>query len=264
MKYLNEICFIALLTAVTGIGSAIAEEAMTPPSFSPVEIYACNFLKGKDMDDLAKVTAKWNTWMDKSNGPTYSAYTLVPLYHSEEISFDVAWLGLWPDGVTMGAGIKHWLSEGKDMDAEFGKVVDCEFAANYAVLIITPPKDPGGTDSAEFSNCKVKEGRTIQEAVGAVREWAKYRAETGSDAARWLFFPAYGETSAADYDFKWVTGYPSYESFGRAYDQFGTGGGYRKYSEIFERVMTCDSARLYDVTPVRFSDIFNKAKESQT
>ncbi len=254
MKILSKICFMAVLTALIVIGNAIAEEKMAPPSFSPLEIYACNFVKGKDMDDLAKVTAKWNAWMDKSNAPAYSAHTLVPLYHSEEIGFDVAWLGSWEDGVTMGAGIKHWLSEGKSMQAEFDRVVDCTTTSNFAVFTITPPKEPGSIDSAEFSNCKVKKGRTVKEAVGAMREWVKYREEAGTDAARWLFFPAYGETSDADYTFKWVTGYPSYEAFGRAYDQFGTGGGYRKFSEIFDRVMTCDTARFYDVTAVRVTE----------
>ena len=235
----------------SGAGKAIAEESMAPPSFLPLEIYTCNYQKGKDMDDLAKVATKWNAWMDKSEGPAYSAYTLVPLYHSEEISFDVAWLGAWPDGETMGAGIEHWLSKGKGMQAEFSRVIKCGTTSNFATLTITPPKESGNIDLAEFSNCKVKEGRTVKEAVGAIRKWVKYRAESGADIARWLFFPAYGESSDADYDFKKVIGYPSYESFGRAYDQFSTGGGYRKYREIFERVMSCDNPRLYDVTTVR-------------
>jgi hypothetical protein len=254
MKCLNNMFVIAMLTFVAGVGNAIAEESMAPPSFYPLEIYTCNFHKGKNMDDLARVSKKWNAWMDKSDGPAYSAYNLVPLFYSEEISFDVAWLGVWPDGVTMGAGIKHWLSKGKGMQAEFSKVVSCNTTSNFATLTITPPKESESIASAEFSNCKVKEGRTVKEAVGAIREWVKYREDSGSDVARWLFFPAYGESSDADYDFKWVTGFPSYDSFGRAYDQFGTGGGYRKYNEIFGRVMTCDTARFYDVTTVRVSE----------
>ena len=254
MKFLCKVFSIVVLTALIGIGNAIAEEKMAPPSFSPLEIIACNFVKGKDMDDLAKVAAKWNTWMDKSNAPAYSAYTLAPLYHSEEISFDVAWLGSWENGVTMGAGMKHWHSEGKSMQADFDRVVDCKTSSNFAMFTVTPPKEPGSIDAAEFSNCKIKKGRTVKEAVGAIREWVKYREAAGTDAARWLFFPAYGESSDADYDFKWVTGYPSYDAFGRAFDQFGTGGGYRKYREIFGRLMTCDAARLYDVTAVRVTE----------
>ena len=64
-------------------------------------------------------------------------------------------------------------------------------------------------------------------------------------------FPAFGESSEADYDFKWVSGYPDYPEFGKYYDYFGTGGGWRVAQDTYQRVMNCDSDRLYDLRTVR-------------
>jgi hypothetical protein len=188
--------------------------------------------------------------MDASNGPAYTAYNLMPLFHSHEVGFDVAWLGVWADGVTMGAGIKHWLSEDGGLHAEFGKVIDCDAHQNFAALTIKPEKTPSD-GPVEFSNCTTRKGISVAEAIAAVHEWSAHETENGSDAARWILFPAYGETSEAKYDFKYVEAYPSYESFGQAYDRFGTGGGYMEHRKIIARVMTCDSARGYDSRNVR-------------
>lgn len=251
MSLINKLTFIAALVALLwGVGASADEHS---PSFAPLEIYACNFRDGKDMDDLSRVITKWNAWMDSSNAPTYSAYTMTPIFYSQDITFDIAWVGAWPDGATMGASTAHWLTKGGDMRAQFEKVVDCDVHANFAVLTVKAPKDHVGAGPVEFTDCTVKEGSTLPEAMESIRQWVEYETQTGSDVANWILFPAYGEANDADYNFKWVAAHPSYESFGRAYDQFGTGGGWQKYGELFERVMTCNSPRVYDTRPVRVS-----------
>ena len=39
---------------------AVAQDEGGAPQLLPVEIYACNYLKGKDRSDLDKVIARWN------------------------------------------------------------------------------------------------------------------------------------------------------------------------------------------------------------
>ena len=249
MKITSKICFVTMLTTAISIGNVTAEEKS--PSYAPVEIVACNFLEGKGMDDLARVTKKWNTWMDSSNAPEYSVYNLVPLYHSAEVEFDVAWLGVWPDGATMGAGIKHMRNGDAGLHAEFGKVIECDAHQNFAVLTVKAEKTPGSDGPVEFSNCSVRKDASVVEAVAAIHEWSSLETENGSDAARYILFPAYGESSKAKYDFKYVEAYPSYESFGLAYDRFGTGGGYKKHRKILGHVISCDNPRVYDSKTVR-------------
>jgi hypothetical protein len=249
MKSISKVFIAFVLTILGSFGIVTAGEE--PVSYAAVEIYACNFQKGKGMDDLARVTKKWNAWMDSSNGPDYTAYNLFPLYHSAELGFDVAWLGVWADGVSMAAGTKHWLTQGGSLHDDFGKVIECDAHQNFAALTVKPEDGPSSDGPVEFSNCTVKKGSTVAEAVAAISEWSSYETEKGSDAATYILFPAYGESSKAKYDFKHIQAYPSYESFGLAYDRYGTGGGYRAHRKIVERVMSCDSARVYDSKAVR-------------
>ena len=167
MKLLSTILFACSALALAGLASADSHEG--GPSFRPLEIYACNFLDGKDADDLDRVIAKWNTWMDENNSPEYSAFLLTPIFHSDQITFDIAWVGLNPDGATMGAGMEFWLTQGKEMREEFFKVLDCNVHTNFALLDIKPPAEQGdGAGPVSFSNCTAKEGREVSEAIDAI------------------------------------------------------------------------------------------------
>ena len=73
----------------------------------------------------------------------------------------------------------------------------------------------------------------------------------GVEESSWALFPAFGAPSKIDYDFKWVTGYASYDAMGVAYDQYTMGGGYQKSAETLEQVMTCDSPRVYATQQIR-------------
>jgi len=249
MKCISKILLASIGFALAGAASADSHEG---PSFRPLEIYACNFLDGKDADDLARVIARWNAWMDANDMPEYAAFVLTPIFHSAEITFDIAWVGLNPDGATMGAATELWLSKGGEMRAEFEKVVDCNVHTNFALLDIKAPAEEGdGAGPVSFTDCTAKEGREIDEAIDAIRGWTEHEAEHGIDAAHWVMFPAFGESSEADYDFKWVSAYPDYPAFGKYYDHFGTGGGWKVARDTYQRVMDCDSDRLYNGQRVR-------------
>ncbi len=239
-------CLMAV-SAPVAFAQEDAEEPATP-SINPIEIYACSFNEGQTMDDLMRVTADWNAWMDAEGQDDYWAVTLMPLYHSTEIDFDIAWVGGWPDGATMAAGTEFWITKGGEHQKAYERVVDCDEHVNFAVLDVQPYSFQTGP--VEFSNCTVKEGKSFPDALAAVNQWVAYQGENGIVQGHFLLFPAFGESSDADYSFKWVT-VSSYETFGRAYDQFGTGGGWRKSQELFGEVLDCDSSRVYHGTPVR-------------
>jgi hypothetical protein len=249
------LCCLAILGATTAYGQEV-EEAAAPaaPTIRPIEIFTCSFNEGQTMDDLMQVTAGWNAWMDGQEQANYWAYLLVPVYHSSEIEFDVAWVGGWPDGAQMAAGTEYWISNGGEHNAAFQKVVDCAYHANFGVFDVQQNPTPFSSGPVEFSDCTVKEGKTSLDAIGAINQWVAYLAEQELVAGQYLLFPAFGESSEAEYDFKWVTS-SSWESFGRAYDQFGTGGGWRKSQELFGELMDCDSPRVYQRMPVRKLDL---------
>jgi hypothetical protein len=235
---------IALSLAVGGFAPASAEEPASSPSIRPAEIYGCTYRAGKGMADLMPVVDRWNAWMDRTSQNDYFAYLLVPLYHSTDRKFDVLWVGGWPSGAAMGAGLQRWVTEGGELSAEFDKVVDCPTVTNFAVMDLQKASNPPASGPVEFSDCKVVKGREFADALGAVRAWVSYQAEHGIASDRFILFPAFGESRDASYSFKWVTT-SDWAALGKSYDQYGNGGGYQKAQELFDGLLDCDSSRLY-------------------
>lgn len=246
--------FVALAYLAAAVTAIADSHESADPGFRPVELIACNYVDGKGMKDLLRVADRWNDWMDDEGQDNYWAFTLMPLFHSEEIDFDFVWAGGWADGANMAVSTEHWLTQGGDLSAEFEEVVSCSAHLVFAVLAMQSLPDPWQVGPVEFSNCTVKRGREMSETLKAMEEWVAYTTENGVHAGHFVLFPAYGETSDAEYDFKWVSHY-SYAGFGKNFDMFGTGGGWRKWQDLIERHLECDSARVYHATPMRTVDL---------
>ncbi len=250
---------VVLCLAVVGVAPAVAEEQAMAPTFRPVEIYGCTYQDGMGMADLAKVTASFNAWMDETGQHDYWAYVLVPYFRSKELEYEVLWVGGWQSGAAMAKSIERWMTEGSAAAADFDKVIDCAANTNFAVMDLQPPGTPAASGPVEFSNCTVEKGRKMSDALAAVRAWVAYEKEQGIAADHFLLFPAYGESSKAEYDFKWVTS-STWAAFGKSYDQYGTGGGWKKAGELFEDLLDCDSGRVYQGTRTRSLEMPQKPK----
>lgn len=237
------------LSAAVGV-SAQSEEEAAGPAIRPSEIYGCTFRDGQGMAQLNEVASHWNAWMDETGQGNYWAFLLVPMYRSPELPYDVLWAGGWPDGAQMASGLSRWMTEGGPLQAEFDAVVDCPGVTNFAVMDLQPVPSPFESGPVSFSNCTVEEGHTFPEALEAVNAWLAYESEKGIESDNFMLFPAFGESSDADYSFKWVTT-QSFEDFGESYDNYGTGGGWQKARELFDDLLDCDSSRLYFGTRVR-------------
>jgi hypothetical protein len=234
----------ALTLAASGFAPALAEEPASGPTIRPAELYVCTYHEGKGMADLMPVVDKFNAWLDKTGQNNYWAYLLVPYYHSSDRKLDVLWVGGWPSGAAMAAGLQRWVSEGGELSAEFDKVVDCDRIVNFAVMDLSKAPKPPASGPVSFSDCKVAKGRKFDDALGALHAWVAYEAEHGIVRDDFLLFPAFGENSNASYDFKRVTTY-DWDALGKSYDQYANGGGYQKAEALFDGLLQCDSSRLY-------------------
>ena len=254
-KFLTAVATACLVISL-GSGVALAASHEVPaemPDIVPVETWTCKFNDGKTMGDLNTVIAEWNEWLDDEAVTDYFAAVVTPNYFGEQL-FDVGWLGAWADGNAMGAGTNLWVTEGGDMAAKFFEVLTCGSHSNFASLNIKPPSDDDdeGDDSfvLDFTNCSVKEGKTFDDVMAGMNAWAEYQAENGFQNSTWMMFPIYGESNN-DYDFKVVEGHDDHIGFGADYELMGNGGHWRKNSEIFESLIDCDVARVYDAMTVR-------------
>lgn len=233
----------------TGITSA-QEEAASGPNFAPIEIFACDFNKGKGRADLDKVIVSWNKWMDETGKEPYSAWIYTADYNSPEYSFDVAWLGAWPDGNAMGRLHDTYMTSGGAMAKEFDKVVSCAAHSNWVSMQIREgASEDGKTSVLQFRDCTLGEGSNMPAAMEAVRNMATYQAERGSEASQWVFFPAFGGDT--DYNFKMVVAHPNYAALGADYERYTNGGGFMKAAEIIGDKFDCGNTRVYRSTKVR-------------
>lgn len=247
MKKIVTVATSAIMFLFAGLTFAQEEEQPEPLSFTPVEAYACNFNEGKGPADLASVVEEWNEWMDSQEATNYFAITMWPNFFGER-AFDVAWVGVWPDGNAMGEGIDLWLTEGQEVGAGFYDVMDCTSHAQYAsVQVREAPEvdmETGDMFMVAFSNCTMAEGRDYREYLAASKEWNTYADEHGIVGGAWNWWPVWGESSDADYDFKSVTSAPSYTVAGANWAKYAD-GHYQKSNEMFDGLMDCDSPRVY-------------------
>lgn len=232
--------------AVCGWSSAtLAQDAAAAAPIRPTEIYTCNYVDGKGPADLDRVVTGWNSWMDQDKTESYSAWTMSPEFYGPGITFDVAWLGGWPDGATMGTGLDRWQRDGGKHAKAFTSVMECDSHASFAAMQIKAPSGSfPGDGLASFYDCKIKEGQTLDTVIEAYRKWASYASSKGLNVAMWLYFPMWAG-GKVEYDYKAVYGYPDHKAMGADFDDYVNKGGYEKAAEIFGGVETCDSARLY-------------------
>ena len=219
---------------------------------SPMEMFACSYNDGKGPADLDAATKDFNKWADKQNITDYSAWTLVPYYFSPEQEFDVLWFGAAGKAAALGRVQDSWLATGTKEAEGFADVMTCNSHAAYSVLMTKqPPKREGDSGNllVTFSDCNMSDGVTFDDLYMPIVEWGKYKAEHGSKAGHWVFFPAFGGGQET-FDFKWVTAYENLEDLGGDWDQ-NNEKGWQKVNELFRGKVSCDSSRAYMATARR-------------
>lgn len=223
-------------------------------SYIPIDTFECKYREGKSSGEFDEFITKWNAFMDENNPHNYAAWTMTKHYANAEQDFDIVWIGVHKDAITMGEGTDKWLEIGGEIAAEFGEILECNASANYASRVYkSPPKDSKPADAVlEFSNCKLNEGVSYDEVAEATIKWAKLRGEAGSVASMYHWFPIYGNAEN-DINFKSLVSYPSHIEFGKDYERMGTGGLIVKKHELLGELMRCDVSRLYNAKLRRFS-----------
>lgn len=243
----------ALMFLFVGSGAIAQDEAAEEPSIVPVEIWACSYNDGKGPEDLKPVIGAWNEWMDDQGHDDYFAAILSPAFFGER-AFDFGWLGVWPDGNAMGAGVDSYMNGGGEVEAQFGEVIDCGQHVLFATMEMRSPPEPEEGDDdfvLAFSNCSINEGHTFEEIQAAQEKWNAYADENGfTDGGSWVMWPIWGENVEADYDFKFLGSADDFTSLGANY-QLMADGHWRQNEEIWAGLLDCDSTRIYASKAIR-------------
>jgi hypothetical protein len=246
----------AAVAVVLPFGTAVADEHEEEQTLTwrLVEGWTCNYNDGKGREDLDKVNAEWNAWMDKKGHDDYTAFLMTPQFVGEW-NFDVAWIGVARDGHAFGKGADSWMSEGGDVAEKFNDVITCSSHSAYVSTNVKrmPPSDEEGDGRfvLNFSNCSLKNDGddAFREFRAAHEEWNAYADEHGFDYSAWLWWPMWGETDDS-YDFKYVSGAADYTTVGANWQLYAD-GHWRKSSELLGGHLDCDSDRVYDAEMIR-------------
>jgi hypothetical protein len=242
MKKLLTGLAVLIATPVFWSSQVLAQETQ----LNAIEMFMCEYVKGKGAKDLDKVVDKWNKWQDKHGKVPYSAWTLTPAMTTPDIKFDIAWLGAW-SSADFGEGAHLWNTQGGGMQADFDAVLECK--SHTLALSQNVKEAPSGwpfkSSLVTFGDCTVAEGKTPNDVATAQAAWSQYLSSKGSKAGYWNFYPAFGDGDVA-FDYKLVGGFEDYRSLGKDLHNFGQGGGWMKEAEIFGGVVSCDVERVYN------------------
>lgn len=235
-------------------GSALAQQPAQMQPTPILEIFACNFNANNDRDDLNAAAARWTAWADRNNVRDYTAFIGTPFLYSTDQTFDVIWIGGWPNATAMGAGESLYFRTGQEINAGFAAVVDCSSHSQWAEVVVNVPGTPAPENGiAVFNDCELRDDRTVPEVLAALGQVGEYFAGRGSpDAFVAALFPIAGLADDEDYDFKLVRGFNSIEDYGKGLDLY-TGGGFLRVGELTDRLMRCDSSRVYAIDRVRLA-----------
>lgn len=249
MKKISCLSFGAACAVIFWFSGASAQEQLP---LLPVELFICNFQDGSDFADLQGASDDFNEWADANGLADLTTYMLTPVFYSGELTADVIGMNIWNSGAAMGDGSASIVAD-EDSVAAYNEILDCG-AHQLFVLAGTKPPSEGLIDDGslfQFTNCTLRDNRNGGDGIQAARVWGNATAEAGITDAQALLFPAAGESSQADYSFKWITVVPSIEAFGRSIDQFLNGGLLQTRANIMRDLATCDSQRIYNTIVVR-------------
>jgi len=220
----------------------------------PVDIFACNYANGSDRADLNRAFGEFNSWADSNGITNLSIYLLTPSYYSDDFEYDFIGLNIWEDGASFGGG-SGAMSGDPDSLEPFEGVVDCSSHALYALVGIKPPvEEPVSGGLFEFSNCTMKGNRSNDEGVAAVTAASEFFSQWNLNDAHAALFNIAGLASDTSYQFKWVTYYPSWQTWGSLFDHMVNEGGVQTLGAMLDPVMQCDSSRMYETSVMRMPD----------
>ena len=248
MKY-----WVALLSSVVVTMTTIPAHAQqTMPPMGSAENWGCMMNEGKSASDLMKVVEDWNEWADDNGLDAYTAWILNPIFKSDaDFVREAGWFGFAPNFTEMGKGMQAWMTTGQKINDQFNKAWTCSWHSEMATMLVRPPTDGPSSAVVSFSDCTLKDGVTPPTLMAVTAKWNAYLDENGVTAAIAYHFPGHGNPVDMAADMKVSTWRPSLESYGRDADLYVNGGGLQANQAIFDDVMSCDSARMYNATLIR-------------
>jgi|TARA_B100000767_G_C19753939_1_gene532029 hypothetical protein len=236
MKNFALIAFASL--ASFSVSFATADDHMEMPVFGGVETFACDFVEGKGMDDLVKVTNKWDKWADKNHSVGYTGLVLSPFYY-DNLDADFYWVGFSSSFKDQAVAQAEFQAKGSKMQDDFDSVYSCKSHSQLAWVRVRDETGPTDAGVVDFSGCAMLPNASREKLNAADKKMNSFLTQIGSSARVYRWYPMQGnEMSGADfYQANWSG---SLEEKGVNTDKFLQSGGVQVRNSLYGSIMQCN------------------------
>ena len=218
--------------------SAIADDHVQIPTYGGVETFACDFNEGKDMDDLLRVTKKWDKWADKNHTVGYTGLLLTPFYY-DSLDADVYWVGFSPSFEDQAIAQSEYDAKAGKLEEEFLSVYSCKSHSQLAWVRVRDDSGDTETGIVDFSACAMAPGATQEKMAIADKKMNSFLSEINSTTRIYRWYPLQGnEISEADYyQASWSA---SLQDKGTNADKFVQNGGIQLRRSLYDDLVQCN------------------------
>ena len=233
---MNKIIFAAVFIAAA---SAYADHHAQVPVYGGVSALACDYVEGRDIDDLLQVSEKWNGWASKNFSEVYTGNVLTPHYYDESAA-DVYWVGFSPSFTDQGIVQREWQTKGAKMQEEFDSVMTCKSHSQFAWVQVRDESGDTDTGIVDFSACKMSPGTTRAELAAADTQMSEFLSKVESSVRIYRWYPLQGtgeESRGIDYfQANW---HESLEAKGSNSDKLVINGGLQLRNALYGSLIEC-------------------------
>lgn len=227
---------------------AYADDHM--PRISALEMFQCSFADGKDVDDLKKVAAEWDGWVDGKFDDAYTAYIMQPVvYNGADFPIDYIWLGVAENHEAMGRIKDQWFTQGGKLQKKFDAVAPCNASSFLTSMELKPYANLGGAGYLQVNACELKDGVNYDDVAAADSKWVAWMTEKGMTLGAYRWFTGVGDARASTTDFYNIYVAESLEERGKAHDLMINGGGMQVAQSLYNDLMICDKPRVWMAQP---------------
>jgi len=262
MKRVQLVVLSAFAAAFLGFGASAQQGTQNQQQGGnavPIEIYGCNFRDGMGLADLEPLHDRYNNILDRNDFSDVASFILTPIFRHASDGYDFLYMERWANGAAMGTGNALKRSERfQDLLADWGEIVECPTHSYYVGMLAAPPSsDRNEAEEAPFQTltCRLNDGVAMGAAMQALSAYAEseMQSASGSRNGHAIWLPAAGEDPDADFNFKWIILFPSYEHFGASFDNLWNRGGAANMFSKIGPVMNCAGAatRTYNQRFIR-------------
>ena len=215
------------------------------PVGAALEIYQCNFAEGKTIADIRRVSAKWDKWADSNYSVPYAGYLLTPFYQKKsDFPFDLAWLGVAENFVSLGQAQDEWAEKGGRLQVEFDSVSPCHNHAAYYSFTVRRPENQTPNGYLTIRGCNNKEDSTLEKFAAANAKLNKYLDDNNQNSGIYYWFAGAGSGIDQPYDYLEVTSVSTLKEWGAWPDRSLSGN---PAPNDLEELRSCDTPRVYTV-----------------